>query len=167
LLNVGIGFWVVTPCWLAGRYQRFGGTYCLHLQGWRVHTALQPKRQYRNPHRHENLKSHLLNDLQGILRLCPCSGNNTFSSVNFGTACRSIRTDNSILMLSVMWLKSIFVTRWVKQVLGVEGRYIETENTCMQTVELEWQVHTPFAHAIKLILTSLTLMNNICWEIIQ
>jgi hypothetical protein len=28
-------FWVVTPCRLVGRYQRFGGTYCLHLQGWR------------------------------------------------------------------------------------------------------------------------------------
>jgi hypothetical protein len=27
-------FWVVTSCGLVGRYQRFGGTYCLHLQGW-------------------------------------------------------------------------------------------------------------------------------------
>jgi hypothetical protein len=26
-------FWVVTPCGLAGRYKRFGDTYCLHLQG--------------------------------------------------------------------------------------------------------------------------------------
>jgi hypothetical protein len=26
-------FWVVTPCRLIGRYQRFGETYCLHLQG--------------------------------------------------------------------------------------------------------------------------------------
>jgi hypothetical protein len=25
-------FWVVTPCVLVGRYQRFGGTCCLHLQ---------------------------------------------------------------------------------------------------------------------------------------
>jgi hypothetical protein len=25
-------FWVVTQCGLVGRYQRFGGTYCLHLQ---------------------------------------------------------------------------------------------------------------------------------------
>jgi hypothetical protein len=25
-------FWVVTPCGLEGRYQRLGGTYCLHLQ---------------------------------------------------------------------------------------------------------------------------------------
>jgi hypothetical protein len=25
-------FWVVTPCRLAGRYQRFGGTYYFHLQ---------------------------------------------------------------------------------------------------------------------------------------
>jgi hypothetical protein len=25
-------FWVVTPCGLVGRYQRIGGTYCLHLQ---------------------------------------------------------------------------------------------------------------------------------------
>jgi hypothetical protein len=25
-------FWVVTPCRLVGRYQRFGGTCCLHLQ---------------------------------------------------------------------------------------------------------------------------------------
>jgi uncharacterized membrane protein YqjE len=24
--------WVVTPCGLVGRYQRFGQTYCLHLQ---------------------------------------------------------------------------------------------------------------------------------------
>jgi hypothetical protein len=27
-------FWVVTPCGLVGRYQRFGGTYCLYLQDW-------------------------------------------------------------------------------------------------------------------------------------
>jgi hypothetical protein len=27
-------FWVVTPCELVGRYQRFGGTYCLHLEGY-------------------------------------------------------------------------------------------------------------------------------------
>jgi hypothetical protein len=24
--------WVVTPCGLVGRYQRFGGTFCFHLQ---------------------------------------------------------------------------------------------------------------------------------------
>jgi hypothetical protein len=27
-------FWVVTPCGLVGRYQRFRGTYCLLLQGF-------------------------------------------------------------------------------------------------------------------------------------
>jgi hypothetical protein len=27
-------FWVVTPCELVDRHQRFGGAYCLHLQGW-------------------------------------------------------------------------------------------------------------------------------------
>jgi hypothetical protein len=49
-------FWVVTPCGLGGGYQRFGGTYCLHLQGRRqyflrnvgthlqVHTALRLRR---------------------------------------------------------------------------------------------------------------------------
>jgi hypothetical protein len=26
-------FWIVTLCGLLGRYQCFGGTYCLHLQG--------------------------------------------------------------------------------------------------------------------------------------
>jgi hypothetical protein len=26
-------FWVITPYSLAGGYQRFGGTYCLRLQG--------------------------------------------------------------------------------------------------------------------------------------
>jgi hypothetical protein len=26
-------FWKVTPFGLESRYQRFGGTYCLHLQG--------------------------------------------------------------------------------------------------------------------------------------
>jgi hypothetical protein len=28
-------FWVVTSCGLVGKYQRFGETYCLQLQGWR------------------------------------------------------------------------------------------------------------------------------------
>jgi hypothetical protein len=34
-------FCVVAPCGLVGIYQRFGGTYCLHIHG---HTALQPKK---------------------------------------------------------------------------------------------------------------------------
>jgi hypothetical protein len=29
---VDVGLMVLTPCGLVGRYQRFGGTYCLHLQ---------------------------------------------------------------------------------------------------------------------------------------
>jgi hypothetical protein len=28
-------FWVVTPCGPVGKYQRFGETYCLHLQCFR------------------------------------------------------------------------------------------------------------------------------------
>jgi hypothetical protein len=32
---VRMTFWVVTPCRLVGRYQRFGETCCLYLQGWR------------------------------------------------------------------------------------------------------------------------------------
>jgi hypothetical protein len=31
-------FWVVTPCGLTGRYQRFEGTYCLDIQPL-AHTA--------------------------------------------------------------------------------------------------------------------------------
>jgi hypothetical protein len=27
-------FWVVTACELVGKYQRFGGKYYLHPQGW-------------------------------------------------------------------------------------------------------------------------------------
>jgi hypothetical protein len=27
-------FWVVTPCGLTDGYQRFGGIYCRHFQGW-------------------------------------------------------------------------------------------------------------------------------------
>jgi hypothetical protein len=34
-------FWVVTPCGLAGRYRRFGGTYRLHLQDWGVAIAVE------------------------------------------------------------------------------------------------------------------------------
>jgi len=26
-------FWVVAPCSMVAGYQRFGGPYCLHLQG--------------------------------------------------------------------------------------------------------------------------------------
>jgi hypothetical protein len=36
-------FWVLTPCRLVGRYQRFGETHCLHLQGGQ---DVSPKRWY-------------------------------------------------------------------------------------------------------------------------
>jgi hypothetical protein len=32
-------FWIVTACRFEGRYQRFGGTYCLYLQGLRTKLA--------------------------------------------------------------------------------------------------------------------------------
>jgi hypothetical protein len=54
-------FWVWAPCGLAGRSQRFGEAYCLHLQGWSDHAgipwflvwSLQPWRwrQYASPKR--------------------------------------------------------------------------------------------------------------------
>jgi hypothetical protein len=39
-------FWVLTLCGIVGKYQRFGGTYYLHLQGFLamflgVHTSQQ------------------------------------------------------------------------------------------------------------------------------
>jgi hypothetical protein len=34
---------VVTPCSLVGGYQRFGGTYSLHLQGTILHSATTQK----------------------------------------------------------------------------------------------------------------------------
>jgi hypothetical protein len=37
-------FWVVTPCGLVGRYQRFGETYWLHLQPRRWRHYVSPKR---------------------------------------------------------------------------------------------------------------------------
>jgi hypothetical protein len=61
-----LSFWVVTPCGRVGRYQRFGGTYCLYFQGRRVwgsmllwnvgiylqvHTTLQPRRPTSAPSR--------------------------------------------------------------------------------------------------------------------
>jgi hypothetical protein len=44
-------FWVVTPRGLVGRYQRFGGRQCLHLQGW-WRQYVPSKRWYipSNPH---------------------------------------------------------------------------------------------------------------------
>jgi hypothetical protein len=45
-----LALYVVTPRGLRGRYQRFGGKYCLHLQGWRQNVS--PKSWYRptSPH---------------------------------------------------------------------------------------------------------------------
>jgi hypothetical protein len=62
-------FWIVMACGLVGRYQRFGRTYCLHLQGpdnggsiyLLVHTALQPRRQHQRLHHRYNLKFHQIN----------------------------------------------------------------------------------------------------------
>jgi hypothetical protein len=38
-----LSFWVVTPCGLVCRYQRFGATYCLHLQGWSHFSVFSPE----------------------------------------------------------------------------------------------------------------------------
>jgi hypothetical protein len=35
-------FWVVIPCTVAVGYQRFGGPYCLHLQGDMRSTDIDP-----------------------------------------------------------------------------------------------------------------------------
>jgi hypothetical protein len=32
-------FWVVSPCGLVGRFQHFGETYCLHLDGAQLLTS--------------------------------------------------------------------------------------------------------------------------------
>jgi hypothetical protein len=64
-------FWVVTSCGLVRKYQRFGGTYCLHLKetsetlpstckSTRHHN---PEGQHRHLHRRENLRSHLFHSL--------------------------------------------------------------------------------------------------------
>jgi hypothetical protein len=34
-MRIAMLFWVVTPCRLVGRYQRFGGTYRLKTWRWR------------------------------------------------------------------------------------------------------------------------------------
>jgi hypothetical protein len=41
-------FWVMTPCGLVSRYQRFGETYCLHLQGFSYESTRRhnPEEQY-------------------------------------------------------------------------------------------------------------------------
>jgi hypothetical protein len=58
-------FWVVTPCGLVSRYERFGETYCLQLQGWsqpyvpmvfgyKFIWLNNPENQHRHLHRREN-----------------------------------------------------------------------------------------------------------------
>jgi hypothetical protein len=47
---MSVVFWVVTPCCVVGGYQRFGGSYRLHLQGdldnhLQDRTAAQPRKQ--------------------------------------------------------------------------------------------------------------------------
>jgi hypothetical protein len=61
-------FWVVTPCGLVGRYQRFGETYCLLLQGLTFVSTCKstrrynPEDQHRYLHRRENLKYRVLEE---------------------------------------------------------------------------------------------------------
>jgi hypothetical protein len=52
-VRMAMFFWVVMPCRLEGRYQRFGATYCLHLQGWAqknivtaLHTLYSSSKRY-------------------------------------------------------------------------------------------------------------------------
>jgi hypothetical protein len=42
-----LAFWAVTPCGLVGRYQRFGGTYFLHLQDWEMGSLYKVRRRNR------------------------------------------------------------------------------------------------------------------------
>jgi hypothetical protein len=77
-------FWVVTSCRLVGGYERFGETYCSHLQGLDVGSSMfSPKFWYLlnslprhhspkelHPHRHENLRPHKRMITKLLVRRC-------------------------------------------------------------------------------------------------
>jgi hypothetical protein len=65
-------FWVLVPCRLVGRCQRFGETYCLHLQGWSLHRC-------------ENIKSRPLVCFWALL-LSHCNVKNQFRICMYVTA---------------------------------------------------------------------------------
>jgi hypothetical protein len=46
-------------CGLVGRYQYFGGTYCLHLQGYNSTGHFNPEDEHWYHHCCEKLKSHI------------------------------------------------------------------------------------------------------------
>jgi hypothetical protein len=62
-------FWVLSPCRLVSRSQRFGETYCLHLQSLCFSETLastdestrrqNPEEHHHHPHHRENLKSYV------------------------------------------------------------------------------------------------------------
>jgi hypothetical protein len=66
-------FWVVTPYGLIDTYRRFGGTYCLHFQGWYLPTSphdvsgRSPKFHF---HRRKNLKCHACEFFPVHLQVC-------------------------------------------------------------------------------------------------
>jgi hypothetical protein len=104
-------FWVLTPCRLVGRCQRFGGTYYLCLQGQRqfgdsmfirnVGINLESTRR-QNPkedhcHRRENLSSHSHTTECGITGLIWEGGRWAIWPVNLKN-CRFITQNRTIMI---------------------------------------------------------------------
>jgi hypothetical protein len=54
-------FWIVKPCGFVGRYQSFGGTYCLNLHDWKWRQYVPSKRWYlpTSPHGVETQKANI------------------------------------------------------------------------------------------------------------
>jgi hypothetical protein len=61
--------WVVTPFRLAGRYRRFGETYCLHLKGckWRQYFPLKNYHPPTSPHGVTTQKTNIDKVIQSVL----------------------------------------------------------------------------------------------------
>jgi hypothetical protein len=62
LVSIILFLRVLAPCRLVGRWQHFGETYCLHLQGWSGESTDESTRR-QNPeklHRHEKLRFPIL-----------------------------------------------------------------------------------------------------------
>jgi hypothetical protein len=88
-------FWVATPCVLAAKYQRFGETYCLHLQPWRWRQYVSPKRwcsTYKSTNIDTVISSFHTACTAAVLEKLPHKHGATFNSTKYQDTWRSYET---------------------------------------------------------------------------
>jgi hypothetical protein len=138
-------FWIVKPCALVGRYQRFVGTYCLHVHGWNCYLPTSP--QGVATRRPTSMKQNIFYGLASWISLCTRSLHEGHKT-NFVFLIRTLNIVEYWMNFCKVWMRSTpkTVRRVWLWLISVQNNNTLLKKKSISTEELKWFHSIKMAH---------------------